>query len=70
MSDWAELMSKIELLSSSGRYDEAIEACDRALSLEPDDFVTRTNKGRILINLDWYDGARTATWTFAFIVPL
>jgi Flp pilus assembly protein TadD len=63
-------LSEIELLSGSDRYDEAVEACDRALSLEPDDFVTRTNKGRILISLGWYDEARSATWTFTFIVPL
>jgi predicted Zn-dependent protease len=63
-------LSKIELLSSSGRYNDAVEACDSALSLEPDDFVTHTNKGRILITLGWYGEAKSATWTFAFIVPL
>ena len=38
-------------LDELGRYDEAIKCYDKAIELEPDDFVAHHKKGLALANL-------------------
>jgi tetratricopeptide (TPR) repeat protein len=52
--DAAEWLSASYSLSNLNRYEEAIEACDRALTIDPNVAATWNNRGNALLNLKRY----------------
>ncbi len=58
MRFWKKLFGK--KLSELGRYEEAVEACDRAIELQPDGALAWKNKGVAFFRLRRYEEALEA----------
>lgn len=53
-------LTRAHLLSQLGRFEEALDAYEKALELEPDYVLTWNNKGTALMNLNRYEEALMA----------
>jgi tetratricopeptide (TPR) repeat protein len=58
--DASALVNKAKALLDLGRYDEALQASENAIELDPDYAIAWNNKGAALINLHRYDEALQA----------